>query len=363
MLSLSKTIRILTPAKRTMQRRALITGITGQDGAYLAAFLLDQGYQVFGAARRSSGREFDRLERLDVADRVEVVPVEMCEFSTIRRALMQARPDEIYNLAAQSFVATSFEQPIYTSEVNAQGVSRLLEATREICPDARLYQASTSEMFGDEESGSSRNEASRFVPKSPYAVSKTHAHQMVRLYRKAWGMFGCSGILFNHESPLRGREFVTRKISRAAARISRGAQEVLRVGNLEARRDWGYAPEYVRAMHLMLQQEAPQDFVIATGRTYSVRDFIVAAFRVVGVELAWSGQGKDEIGRDAKTGTTRVEIDARFLRPADVQSLSGDASLALRELGWAASTSFSELVELMVKADLDLIDEPNRCIG
>lgn len=342
------------------QKRALITGITGQDGAYLAALLVDRGYQVFGAARRSSGRDVDRLERLGIDDHVEVLPVEMCEFSTIRRALMRSRPDEVYNLAAQSFVGTSFEQPIYTSEVNAQGVSRLLEALREVTPEARLYQASTSEMFGDEESGTSRNETSRFVPKSPYAVSKTHAHQMVRLYREAWGVHGCSGILFNHESPLRGREFVTRKISRAVAHISAGAQDVLRVGNLEARRDWGYAPEYVQAMHLMLQQETPQDFVIATGRTYSVRDFIVAAFQVVGVDLDWSGQGRDEVARDARTGVIRVEIDERFLRPADVQSLSGDASRALQELGWSARTTFTELVELMVKADLALIDDPSR---
>ena len=313
---------------------ALITGITGQDGAYLATLLLSKGYRVVGAFRRASTVNTARLDALGIAQELELVPFDLTDHGNMRRVIENVSPDEIYNLAAQSFVGVSFEQPVTTGEITGVGAMRLLEAIREENPGIRFYQASTSEMFGKAREVS-QNETTPFHPRSPYAISKLYAHWSTVNYREAYGMHASSGILFNHESPLRGVEFVTRKISRGAARIKHGLQTELRLGNLDARRDWGYAGEYVEAMWLMLQQPEPGDYVVATGEAHSVREFVEAAFEVAG--LAWEKY---------------VVTDPAFLRPAEVDSLLGDPSKVREKLGWAPRTSFKELVALMVEADL-----------
>ena len=316
----------------TEQKRALVTGLTGQDGSYLAEFLLKKGYEVFGLVRRTSSPRLDRVE--PILDQVNIVYGDLLDQSSLQRVLGNCMPHEIYNLAAQSFVPTSFAEPVLTAEVTALGATRLLEAVRHVHPGARYYQASSSEMFGAVRE-TPQNEMTPFVPRSPYGVSKLYAHWTTVHHREAYGIFACSGILFNHESPRRGEEFVTRKIARAVARISQGRQTELRLGNLEARRDWGFAGDYVRAMWLMLQAEQADDFVVATGETHSVREFCERAFARVGLD--WEAH---------------VVTDESFLRPLEVDLLVGDASRAREQLGWSPTVSFEGLVDMMVDAEL-----------
>lgn len=332
-------------------KTALITGIRGQDGAYLAKLLLEKGYEVYGADRRSGDSSNWRLKELGIDSHVKIVYMDLLELTNILRTIEKIKPDEVYNLAAQSFVKVSFEQPILTADIDAMGVLRLLEALRTHNPSARFYQASTSEMFGKVQEVP-QSEKTPFYPRSPYGLAKLFAHWMTVNYRESYGMFACSGILFNHESPLRGLEFVTRKITRAIAQIKKGDLDKVVVGNLDSRRDWGYAPEYVNAMWLMLQQDSPDDYVIATGETHTVREWIECAFAAAGYEIAWEGAGVDEKGRDAKTGKVLVEVSPEFFRPAEVEMLIGDASKAQRQLGWRPQTTFRRLLEIMVEADL-----------
>jgi len=334
-----------------MPKVALITGIRGQDGAYLAKLLLEKGYEVYGADRRSGEGGFWRLKELKIDKDVRIVYMDLLEFTNIWRTIEKIKPDEIYNLAAQSFVGASFEQPILTSDINALGTLRLLEVIRTVKPDTKFYQASTSEMFGKVKS-LPLNEESYFHPRSPYAVSKLFSHWITINYREAYNIFACSGILFNHESPLRGTEFITRKVSLAVARIKYGKQDKLVVGNLDAKRDWGYAPEYVYGMYLMLQNDRADDFVLATGEAHSVREFIEEAFRVAGFEIVWEGEGLEEKGIDRKTGRILVEVSPEFYRPAEVDVLLGDYSKAKRILGWEPKTKFKELVGIMVEEDM-----------
>jgi GDPmannose 4,6-dehydratase len=315
-------------------KRALIMGITGQDGAYLARLLLEKGYEVYGGYRRSANTNYESLRYLDILEHVQMLPLEILEISNIIRVLEYCKPDEVYNLAAQSFVGISFEQPLLTSDVTALGALRVLEAIRTVNPKIRFYQASSSEMFGMATEVPQR-ETTRFYPRSPYAVSKVFAHHSTVNYRESYGMFACCGILFNHESPLRGPEFVTRKITRAVAGIRAGKTRFLHLGNLEAQRDWGYAPEYVQMMWIMLQQKQPDDYVIATGEAHTVRDFAAEAFKIV--DLDWKKY---------------VRVDRSFKRPAEVSHLLGDAGKARRKLGWRPRTKFHELVKIMVEADL-----------
>ncbi len=332
-------------------KKALITGITGQDGAYLSKLLIEKGYEVYGAYRRTSEVNFNRLRLVGVEDKIKFVPLELLEFTNIYTTVEKIQPEEIYNLGAQSSVPTSFEEPIFTAEVTGIGILRILEAVRAINPKIKVYQASSSEMFGKAEA-TPQNEQTRFHPRSPYAVSKIFAHWAAVNYRESYGLFVCSGILFNHESPLRGSEFVTRKITQSVARFKLGLQSEIRLGNLNSSRDWGYSPEYVEAMWLMLQQPEPDDYVIATGETHSVRDFAQAAFEKIGVDLEWSGQGVDERGINKANGATVVKVDPQFFRPADADYLVGDYSKAKKKLGWSPKTSFKELVGIMVEHDL-----------
>lgn len=338
--------------------KALITGITGQDGAYLAKLLLDKGYQVYGTFRRTSELHLERLRFLGIEDQVQFIPLELLEFTNIYRAIEQIQPDEIYNLGAQSFVGLSFEVPVFTADVTALGPLRLLEAARTVNSKIKFYQASSSEMFGKVQA-SPQNETTPFHPRSPYAASKLFAHWMAVNYRESYGMFVCSGILFNHESPLRGLEFVTRKITSSVAKIKLGLQKELRIGNLESSRDWGYAAEYVEAMYLMLQQDGPKDYVVATGETHTVREFVEAAFNRGGINVVWSGQGVSEVGTDRSTGRAVVRVDPQFFRPAEVDYLIGDYAKAQRDLGWRPKTSFQDLVGLMVEHDLSLLRKAN----
>jgi GDPmannose 4,6-dehydratase len=334
-----------------MAKKALITGITGQDGAYLSKLLLDKGYEVYGAFRRTSDLNLSRHRFLGIDDKIAFVPLELLEFTNLHRVLEKTQPEEIYNLGAQSFVALSFEQPVFTADVTGLGVLRILEAIRDVNPKIKFYQASSSEMFGKVQ-GSPQNESTPFYPRSPYAAAKLFGHWATVNYRESYGMFACSGILFNHESPLRGLEFVTRKITRAVARIKLGMQEDLKLGNLEAKRDWGYAPEYVEAMWLMLQHPDPDDYVIATGETHSVREFVEAAFRGAGMGIEWTGKDLDEKGIDVSTGKTVVKIDEEFFRPAEVDVLIGDSSKAKEKLGWKPRTTFQDLVRIMAEHDI-----------
>ena len=331
-------------------KKALITGHRGQDGAYLSRFLLEKGYEVYGADRAGDSGMW-RLRELGIEHKVKEIDLDLLEPTNIMDALEKVRPDEIYNFAAQSFVLISFAQPVLTAEINAVGVARLLEAMRKVVPGARFFQASTAELFGSTGSAQ-KNETTDFHPRSPYAVSKLYAHWLTVNYRQAQNLYACNGILFNHESPLRGEEFVTRKITTAVARIKKGLQETVAVGNLDALRDWGYAREYVEGMWLMLQQPSPDDYILATGEVHKVRDFIVTAFAAAGIKLEWKGTGLDEKGIDAATGKVRVEIAKEFYRPADVKELVGDASKALKVLGWQAKTKFSDLATIMVEAEL-----------
>ncbi|MDD5208146.1 MAG: GDP-mannose 4,6-dehydratase [Elusimicrobiales bacterium] len=336
-------------------KKALITGSRGQDGAYLSRFLLDKGYKVYGADRGGDTGIW-RLRELGIEGKVKEISLDLLEPTNIMDALEKIMPNEIYNFAAQSIVKLSFDQPVLTAEVNAVGVTRMLEAIRKVCPAARFYQASTAELFGST-GGAQRNETTAFYPKSPYAVAKLYAHWITVNYRQAYGLHANCGILFNHESPLRGEEFVTRKITAAAASIKKGLQEKVTVGNLEARRDWGYAKEYVEGMWLILQQPKPDDYILATGETHTVREFVEAAFAAAGIKLKWKGSGLSEKGLNAKTGKVVVEVSKEFYRPAEVDLLVGDASKAKLKLGWKPKTGFAELVKLMVDAELKRLEK------
>jgi GDPmannose 4,6-dehydratase len=341
-------------------KKALVTGITGQDGAYLTEFLLRKGYEVYGSFRRTSDLNLTRLRYLGVDDKIHFVPLELHEFTNIQRTIDEVRPDEIYNLGSQSFVGLSFEIPLFTADVTGLGPLRLFEAVRSVDPKIKIYQASSSEMFVKVLS-SPQNEETRFYPRSPYAASKLFAHWMAVNYRESYGMFVCSGILFNHESPLRGLEFVTRKITHSVARIKQGYQNEVFLGQLDSSRDWGFASEYVEAMWLMLQQPEPRDYVIATGETHSVREFVELAFKGAGFDVEWSGTGVNEIAVDKKSGKTMVRIDPKFYRPAEVDFLVGDYARAKKLLGWSPKTTFEQLVGIMLEHDLKLVvTEGNR---
>jgi GDPmannose 4,6-dehydratase len=331
-------------------KTALITGINGQDGAYLARLLLEKGYRVAGGVRRSSLRNLGRLEELGIAGQVELIDLDLFETTNILRAMDRLRPDEVYNLAAQSFVAVSFEQPLYTAEIDALGPVRLLEALRQQGGGARFYQASTSEMFGKAQA-SPQDEATPFYPRSPYGAAKLYAHWMTVNYRESYGMHASSGLLFNHESPLRGIEFVTRKITHTLARVKHGQAPVLRLGNLDARRDWGFAGDYVRGMWQMLQQPEPGDYVLATGETRTVREFVECAAAPLGFDIAWQGRAEQETGTDRRSGRRIVEVDPAFYRPAEVDVLVGDSSRARARLGWVPLVDFDALVAMMAEAD------------
>jgi len=332
-------------------KKALITGITGQDGSYLSKFLLGKGYEVYGAYKRDSNLDLSRLQELGVENDIKLLPFDLLEFSNIFRTIEKVKPDEIYNLAAQSFVYAAFEQPLLTSNIDALGVLRILETLRTLKPDTKFYQASTSEMFGKVQE-IPQKETTPFYPRSPYGIAKLFGHWITINYKESYNMFACSGILFNHESPLRGYEFITRKVTRGIARIKQGLQDKIMLGNLEPKRDWGYAPEYVEAMWLMLQQDKPDNYVIATGETHSVREFIELAFKYAGIDIGWQGKGIDEKGIDKKTGKTLIEVSAEFLRPAEVNLLIGDASKAKKILHWQSRTKFEQLARIMVEADI-----------
>lgn len=344
------------------RKTALITGVTGQDGSYLAELLLAVGYRVHGLARRSSSSNTARIRHLlpsdPEADGLVLHGGDMTDGTALARLVERTGPDEIYNLAAQSHVAVSFESPDYTANVNGLGTVRLLEAIRGagLIGACRFYQASTSELYGLVQQ-TPQHEATPFHPRSPYAAAKLYAYWMVRNYREAYGLHGSNGILFNHESPRRGGTFVTRKITLAVGRIARGLQQKLVLGNLDASRDWGHARDFVEGMHLILQQASPDDYVLATGESHTVREFVELAFGHIGRTVAWSGKGDGEKGLDAKTGQVLVEVDPGLYRPAEVASLRGDASKARRVLGWTPKTTFVQLVEEMVKADLASNDQ------
>jgi GDPmannose 4,6-dehydratase len=343
-----------------MKKKALITGITGQDGAYLAELLLAKGYEVHGVKRRSSLFNTDRIDHLYQDQHEKGVNMflhygDLTDSTNLIRLVQETMPDEIYNLAAQSHVHVSFETPEYTANSDATGTLRLLEAIRILGLEkkTKFYQASTSELYGKVQAVP-QNEETPFYPRSPYAVAKLYAYWIVRNYREAYGMFACNGILFNHESPLRGETFVTRKITRAAAKIQMGLQDKLFLGNVDAQRDWGHAKDYVEGMWMMMQQDEPDDFVLATGKTYTVRHFCNLAFKEVGIDLEWKGEGVDEKAQDAKTGKVLIEIDPKYFRPTEVELLIGDPTKARTKLGWTHKHSLDQLVHDMVKADVAL---------
>lgn len=338
-------------------KHALITGITGQDGSYLSELLLGKGYKVYGLVRRKSTLDYGNVEHLK--GDIEFIYGDMTDIVSLMNAIKKSQPDEVYNLAAQSFVATSWEQPITTQEIDAAGVLNILEAIRSVKPDTKFYQASTSEMFGKIVE-TPQSETTPFYPRSPYAVAKLYGHWITKNYRESYNLFTCCGILFNHESERRGKEFVTRKITYAAARIKYGLQDVLELGNLDAKRDWGYAADYVKAMWLMLQQRDPDDYVIASGETHKVREFVELAFKCDGIDIEWDGSGIAEKGIDKKTGKTIIRVNPRFYRPADVQFLLGNPQKAVKCLGWKREIGFSELVNRMSESDLIAIRQEIR---
>lgn len=331
----------------------MVTGVTGQDGAYLCELLLEKGYRVFGTYRRTSSVNFWRLNELDLLSHpmLQLIEYDLTDLAASIRLVEKTQPDELYNLAAQSFVGVSFDQPITTAQITGLGPVNLLEAIRIAKPSCRFYQASTSEMFGLVQEVPQK-ESTPFYPRSPYGVAKLYAHWMTVNYRESYDIFASSGILFNHESPLRGKEFVTRKITDAVASISLGKQSHLELGNLDAKRDWGYAKEYVQGMWQMLQLDEPDTFVLATNRTETVRDFVSMAFKAVNVDIEFKGSEVNEIGVDAETGRTLVKISPQFYRPAEVDLLIGDASLAAEKLDWVPKTTLEELCDMMVSADL-----------
>jgi len=348
-------------------KSALITGITGQDGAYLAEFLLEKGYEVHGIKRRSSSFNTVRVDHLYKDPHEKDVRFfmhygDLTDATNLIRIIQEIQPDEIYNLAAQSHVKVSFETPEYTANADALGTLRLLEAIRILKMEekTRFYQASTSELFGKAQEIPQR-ETTPFYPRSPYAAAKLYGYWITVNYREAYKMFACNGILFNHESPIRGETFVTRKITRAVARIKLGLQERLYLGNLDAKRDWGYAGDYVKAMWLMLQQEDPEDYVLATGESHSVREFVEKAFGEIGIKIVWEGSGADETGKDSETGKSLVKIDPGYFRPTEVDFLLGDPTKARSKLGWEPTVSFDELIKMMVREDLKEAEKDRLC--
>lgn len=350
-----------------MAKRALITGVTGQDGSYLAELLLQKGYEVHGIVRRSSSFNRDRIDHIylkqDPAKQTFFLHYgDLSDSSSLNRIIEKVSPSEIYNLGAQSHVQVSFEVPEYTADVDATGTLRLLDAIRETGVQTRFYQASTSELYG-KVAEVPQTETTPFHPRSPYAVAKQYAFWITKNYREAYGLHASNGILFNHESPRRGETFVTRKITMAVARIHRGLQNTLYMGNIDAYRDWGYAPDYVQMMWMMLQQEVPDDYVVATGEMHTVREFIEKAFAHVGRKIAWRGKGVEEEGIDTTTGACVVKIDPRYFRPAEVEQLLGDPSKAKRVLGWEPTVKFEQLVQIMTEGDLRLLDKPGYEFG
>lgn len=333
-------------------KRALITGITGQDGSYLSELLLEKGYEVYGIMRRKSKVDYGNVEHLK--DKIHLLYGDMSDLISLIAAMRESQADEVYNLAAQSFVATSWDTPVGTAEIDAIGVTNMLEAIRIVKPECRFYQASTSEMFGLVQAVP-QNETTPFYPRSPYGVAKLYGHWITKNYRESYDMFACSGILFNHESERRGYEFVTRKITNAAARIKYGMQDKLELGNMSAKRDWGHSMDYVRAMWLMLQNEKAEDYVISTGQAHEVREFVDIAFSMAGMPLVWEGEGLEEKGFCKETGKELVCVNPAFFRPAEVEFLLGDAKKAEMELGWKPQISFEELVTRMVRHDLELV--------
>ena len=348
-------------------KKALITGITGQDGAYLAEFLLEKGYEVHGIKRRSSLFNTNRIDHLyqdphDKNPRFVLHHGDLTDSSSLIRIVQEVQPDEIYNLAAQSHVAVSFEEPEYTANSDALGALRILEAIRILGLEkkTKYYQASTSELFGNAQE-TPQNEKTPFHPRSPYAVAKLYAYWITINYREAYGIYACNGILFNHESPIRGETFVTRKITRALARIKLGLQDNLFLGNMDAKRDWGHAKDYVEMQWLMLQQDEPEDFTISTGEQYSVRDFVNVAAKELGIELKWDGFGVNETGTDVETGKIIIRVDSRYFRPTEVETLLGDSAKARKQLGWTPKISFEELVKEMIIYDLNEAKRDNLC--
>lgn len=335
-------------------KHALITGITGQDGSYLAELLLEKGYEVYGIMRRKSVVDYGNVEH--IKDKIHFIYADMTDPISLITAMKISQADEVYNLAAQSFVATSWEQPLATADIDALGVTNMLEAIRTVKPEARFYQASTSEMFGLVQA-IPQTETTPFYPRSPYGVAKLYGHWITKNYRESYDLYACSGILFNHESERRGKEFVTRKITDAVARIKLGVQDHLELGNMDSKRDWGHSKDYVKAMWLLLQQDHADDYVIATNETRTVREFVEVAFGHVGIEIEWEGTGVDEIGKDKATEKTIVKVNPQFFRPAEVDILLGNPAKAEKELGWKREISFSQLVERMVKNDLALVEK------
>lgn len=335
-------------------KRALITGITGQDGSYLAEFLLEKGYEVHGLYRRTSTDPCSRIEPLVLQKKITLHKGSLHDLGAITRAVEKSYPDEVYNLGAQSHVGDSFECPTETKDINEYGVERLVDAAMKVNPKVRIYQASTSEMFGS--TLPPQNENSPFNPVSPYAQAKLEAHERYVVgYRKEYGLFICSGILFNHESPRRGKQFVTRKITHSLVKVKLGLQDCLELGNVKARRDWGFAGDYVKAMWMMLQRDEPEDFVIATGADHTVEEFVELVAHFLDMDIMWSGGGPHQVGRTVKEGKAIVKVNPEFFRPSEVNHLLGDANKAYRELGWQPEVEFEELVEMMVKADLELV--------
>lgn len=335
-------------------KNALITGINGQDGSYLAELLLEKGYNVYGIMRRKSVVDYGNVEH--IKDKIKFIYADMTDVVSLVNAMKVSDADEVYNLAAQSFVATSWEQPLATAQIDALGVTNMLEAIRMVKPSCKFYQASTSEMFGLVQE-IPQKETTPFYPRSPYGVAKVYGHWITKNYRESYGMFACSGILFNHESERRGKEFVTRKITDAVARIKLGIQDHVELGNLSSKRDWGHSKDYVYAMWLMLQQDKPDDYVVATGETRTVREFVETAFAKAGMEVEFSGEGMNEIGTDKATGKMVVKVNPDFFRPAEVDILIGDPTKADTVLGWERKIKFDELVERMVKNDLELVEK------
>lgn len=335
-------------------KSALITGVTGQDGSYLAELLLEKGYTVYGIMRRKSVVDYGNVEH--IKDKIRFIYADMTDLISLINAMKISQADEVYNLAAQSFVATSWEQPIATADIDGIGVTNMLEAIRTIKPEARFYQASTSEMFGLVQE-IPQSETTPFYPRSPYGVAKLYGHWITKNYRESYNLYACSGILFNHESERRGKEFVTRKITDAAARIKFGLQDRLELGNMDAKRDWGHSRDYVHAMWLMLQQDVPDDYVIASGETRTVREFVTIAFQTAGIELEWHGEGIGETATDKATGKILVSVNPKFFRPAEVELLLGTPAKAEKVLGWKRQISFNELVSRMVRHDLALVEQ------
>ena len=333
-------------------KRAFITGITGQDGAYLAELLLTKGYKVYGGFRRLSTPNFWRLDELNITDKVELAEIDLLDAGNLTRVIGDIKPDEVYNLAAQSFVAHSFKNPVLTGKVTGIGVTNILEAIRIVNKNIKFYQASTSELFGLVQE-IPQTENTPFYPRSPYGVAKLYGHWITINYRESYDMFASTGILFNHESPLRGLEFVTRKITDAVAKIYHGKQEFFEIGNLDAKRDWGYAKEYVEGMWRILQAPKADNYVLATNETHSVREWIEVCFNYIGKEIVWEGEGEKEVGKDAKSGKVLVQVNPAFYRPAEVDLLIGDYTKAKTELGWEPKTNYKELAEIMLQRDIE----------